>query len=1482
MNNSVNKATPSTTGATGITGTTGGRNGLGRKRAAILDKSDALLQSLLAAHYDNHHEEESDKEAAVGEQKKDDQLIDNPDDDNHGMADVEDEREWEAVMSSEVVMTEPQCAEVADKDDDEFDFLDQIDWAAEPAPHQLVQKNHPQKNLLQKTVKNNGTLRELEQMRLPLTNQPTTPSSTHADFVRKIAAMAGGKDKAVLFYWWDAVERPDGTVVLLGKTLWHDKWQSAACVVKGILRQVLIQPKTPSQGGDAGESDADLLERVRQEMASLTGSYGIPRFGCKISWRTPLAVFSNEQTNDDGRNSGQPGPKRFVKMVYERGFPALPADLQGQSFSRLHGTHQSALEALLLARNLRGPSWLLLNEPELADGKKGMTDCGVEWTLDDPDQLTTATDGHVDLASVPLPPLTACSVSIKTVFDKSSMADPNGHHEIVQVSLIALHDRANGDSDDASRVKRVWSWARPWVRELQNPPKHHPPSASSSWMNLRLCKNETEMLAEVCRVLGGFDVWMGHGLTGFVLGTLQSRIRSLKLRTRLTPLLTTAALVNGSAGGSGSMMVPGRLLVDTAIAAKELLSGANKVNQEGVQPVAKALRLIDDLIDLDPESIASVLVTATGLDDGLSRDVHWLAAFSAWEAWLAARISTELNVVGLARELACLAGAPWPRTLTQAGGSRAERNEWLLLHEFHSRKYLLPDKPSAKQAPKEDDEDADHSGNENNDPGHRKKAAYAGGLVLEPKKGFYEGLTLLLDFQSLYPSLIREHNICFTSMSSTGKPIPPRNDEPISPNNAEPIPTSNDKGCGVLPSILGELVAKRRAIKSLIKKSLTKDDTDDKDGAGLGVQISQWNTRQQALKLTANSMYGCLGFAGSRFYAKPMAEAITAHGRQTLQSTVALANDILSAKLKKNVNGNNNDNNNDIDDDGNGRKRSNFGGDPGVIYGDTDSIMIYTGLPIGQLPVAIELAESIKAAIKGRYRVLEMELDGVFLKVLLLRKKKYATLLLANWQSLVASTDAAIDWDAKTQIESKGLDLVRRDWSPVASHASRLILDRIMLHSNSSNCQHARAEEESQQNSLLADLVHDQLKGLARSTEAGELPLDKYIITKALAKDPSAYADAKNQPHVMVALRMRSKGMSVTSGTIIPYVIVIQNASNGNGYKSLGERAMHPSELTSIHSIDTMWYLQQQVHPVCLRMCEFVPGVTGESMAHALGLDSRRYRQATQTIDPANDNKVTDIKRGDEKPLWTKMPPNQRFNTVKPLVLTCAECKTRLPPILTPSVITFQSNRLVSHLTCPACQHTPHPAQLALALQSVMQEAVREALQTQWQCCACRTVFNTPFPPPHPTHIDENSKKTIDIGNAPPLSCLDNSSLLKETTNHDEARCANSVMKPIVPANHIYHTILCYQRLFDGEMARAKYALLDNPDWQAWRQVQNLLDAAKTFLNKVLSQECPYGTVSWPALTALGGFDRAISEVHDKYRMNYEGLLFGLTGAVPL
>jgi len=89
-------------------------------------------------------------------------------------------------------------------------------------------------------------------------------------------------------------------------------------------------------------------------------------------------------------------------------------------------------------------------------------------------------------------------------------------------------------------------------------------------------------------------------------------------------------------------------------------------------------------------------------------------------------------------------------------GGRAERNEFLLLHAFYERDYIVPDKVYGKKKPAAGDDDVEADVTlATGKGGGKRKPAYAGGLVLEPKKGFYDTFILLMDFNSLYPSIIQ-------------------------------------------------------------------------------------------------------------------------------------------------------------------------------------------------------------------------------------------------------------------------------------------------------------------------------------------------------------------------------------------------------------------------------------------------------------------------------------------------------------------------------------------------------------------------------------------------------------------------------------------------------------------------------------------------------------------------------------------------------
>lgn len=108
--------------------------------------------------------------------------------------------------------------------------------------------------------------------------------------------------------------------------------------------------------------------------------------------------------------------------------------------------------------------------------------------------------------------------------------------------------------------------------------------------------------------------------------------------------------------------------------------------------------------------------------------------------------------------------------------------EYLLLHAFHAKKFIVPDKFSAQSketwTPKRkinngveskeidpDDINFDDEPPENYHGKTKKGPSYSGGLVLEPKKGLYDKYILLLDFNSLYPSIIQVSRFSYSFLT---------------------------------------------------------------------------------------------------------------------------------------------------------------------------------------------------------------------------------------------------------------------------------------------------------------------------------------------------------------------------------------------------------------------------------------------------------------------------------------------------------------------------------------------------------------------------------------------------------------------------------------------------------------------------------------------------------------------------------------------
>lgn len=75
---------------------------------------------------------------------------------------------------------------------------------------------------------------------------------------------------------------------------------------------------------------------------------------------------------------------------------------------------------------------------------------------------------------------------------------------------------------------------------------------------------------------------------------------------------------------------------------------------------------------------------------------------------------------------------------------------------------------------------------------------------------------------------------------------------------------------------------------------------------------------------------------------------------------------------------------------------------------------------------ALEIAAQFKKQVNDRYRLLEIDLDGVFQRLLLLQKKKYAAVKMEE--------------EKKTSIEVKGLDMKRREYCVLSKNISQYVL----------------------------------------------------------------------------------------------------------------------------------------------------------------------------------------------------------------------------------------------------------------------------------------------------------------------------------------------------------------------------------------------------------------------------------------------------------
>ncbi len=152
-----------------------------------------------------------------------------------------------------------------------------------------------------------------------------------------------------------------------------------------------------------------------------------------------------------------------------------------------------------------------------------------------------------------------------------------------------------------------------------------------------------------------------------------------------------------------------------------------------------------------------------------------------------------------------------------------------------------------------------------------KGRKYLGALVIEPKEGVHFDVTVL-DFASLYPSIMKAYNISY----ETVRCIHPECRSNTVPETSHWICT---KRKGLTSLIIGVIRDVRVGHFKPISKDKTLSDS----------QRSWYSVVEQALKVFLNASYGVIGAAHFPLYCAPAAESITALGRYAISETIKQA-----------------------------------------------------------------------------------------------------------------------------------------------------------------------------------------------------------------------------------------------------------------------------------------------------------------------------------------------------------------------------------------------------------------------------------------------------------------------------------------------------------------------------------------------------------------------------------------------------------------
>jgi DNA polymerase I len=634
------------------------------------------------------------------------------------------------------------------------------------------------------------------------------------------------------------------------------------------------------------------------------------------------------------------------------------------------------------------------------------------------------------------------------------------------------------------------------------------------------CKDETEMLNRFFEILCEYDpdIVAGYNHQDFDIPYITDRVKTLTGK---------GEIINPVVGRDGSQIgyrrfglitrteLKGRVVVD----ALPLVRRAFSLKQYTLRAVSKEL-LNREKLDVPP----------------LEMEEHWndsgekfrkFVDYARRDSELALELVLELRLLDKYIALAQVSGSLLQEIVD---GGQTSMVETLLLREFGLRDRVILPKPGDELSAERFDMSSD----------------LKGGEVLEPKKGLLENV-LILDYKSLYPTIMMAHNLCYTTVVAQDRP----EGETIKPpSGGEFVPPEVYRG--IVPSILEDLLNQRGETKKRMKRASDENEYRVLDAT------------QLAIKILLNSFYGYSGYARARLYSLPLANAVTSFGRSNILNTRDLINNDIgkivlrsSAALL-------------LEEAGELSSQDKIV-EISVAYGDTDSVFVQcrSGGDLSLEEVSLvgnRLAGIVSASLPDP---MELEFEAVAKRALLIAKKRYALWLFEPRNS---------GWENKIKV--KGMETVRRDWCELTSITLNRVLELVLI------------EGDVDQAVEYVRKVVSDVRNLDPGKDA-EL-IEKLVLTRTLTRKTDSYKN--KQPHLTVAENLKKRtGVMPSIGTRIPFVITA-----GKGL--FVDRAEDPDYVRERNvPIDVDYYVKKQILPPVERILE----VFGVKMS-SLDFDSKQ------------------------------------------------------------------------------------------------------------------------------------------------------------------------------------------------------------------------------------------------------------------------------------